>query len=176
LTVPSKNEGRRVLEVGPGTGAVTARIVRCLGANDTLELVELNESFVRRLEERFRTELAFQKVAPRARIHHCAVEEVQSDGGYDVIISGLPLNNFSPELVRKILTALTGMLAPGGTLSFFEYIAVRHAKSLLSGASERQRLRGVSAALNETLGRGEFRRDWVWPNVLPAWVHHVRAG
>jgi hypothetical protein len=20
----------------------------------------------------------------------------------------------------------------------------------------------------------EFKRDWIWPNVPPAWVHHVR--
>jgi len=174
LTDTPATGGRRVLEVGPGTGAVTRRIVASLRAGDRLDLVELNESFVRRLRDRFQTEPAFQAVAPQTRILHCPIEELQPDGGYDVIVSGLPLNNFSAELVRKILSSLTCMLTSGGTLSFFEYIAVRHAKSLLSGAAERHRLQGVTAALRETLGRWEIRRDWVWPNVPPAWVHHVR--
>jgi len=174
LRAPAPGRPRRVLEVGPGTGAVTRQIVAHLAPQDHLDLVELNESFVLRLRERFQHEPAFQAVAERTRVLHCPIQEVQADGGYDLIISGLPLNNFPAELVRQILSALTGMLAPGGMLSFFEYIAVRSAKTFLSGASERQRLRGVTAALRETLDRGEIRRDWVWPNVPPAWVHHVR--
>ena len=63
--------------------------------------------------------------------------------------------------------------SPGGTLSFFEYIAVRPARAMVSGAGERARLRGVGAALHRLLSKGEIRRDWVWPNVPPAWVHHV---
>ncbi len=67
---------RRILEVGPGTGAVTGRIIAGMGPADQLDLVELNESFVRRLEGRFRTEPAFQAVSSRARVLHCPVEEL----------------------------------------------------------------------------------------------------
>ncbi len=35
----------RILEVGPGTGAVTRRILKLLQKDDRLDLVELNESF-----------------------------------------------------------------------------------------------------------------------------------
>ena len=45
---------RRILEVGPGTGAVTSRIVAALGPEDQLDLVELNDRFVERLRDRFR--------------------------------------------------------------------------------------------------------------------------
>ena len=38
----------------------------------------------------------------------------------------------------------------------------------------RERLRGISRVLESVLGEGEIRRDWVWINVPPAWVHHVR--
>ena len=58
---------RRILEVGPGTGAVTQRIVAALGPHDQLDLVELNESFVGRLRHRFQNEAAFQAVVQRAR-------------------------------------------------------------------------------------------------------------
>jgi hypothetical protein len=67
------------------------------------------------------------------------------------------------------------LLAPGGTLSFFEYIAVRTARSLISGQAERTRLRGIGRAMRSVLDGREIRRDAVWLNVPPAWVHHVRA-
>jgi phospholipid N-methyltransferase len=90
-----------------------------------------------------------------------------------VIVSGLPLNNFQADDVRQILAAFTRLLKPGGTLSFFEYIAVRPARSLVSNASERKRLREIGAAMREVLLH-EVRRDWIFPNIPPAWVHHVQ--
>src|SRR5690242_10259994 len=38
--------GRRILEVGPGTGAVTKQIVRDMRPHDRLTLVERNDQFV----------------------------------------------------------------------------------------------------------------------------------
>ena len=168
------SQGRRILEVGPGTGAATAQIVRRLRPNDHFDLVELNAEFVRRLNERFASEEPFRKVASQTRILHQPVEQLPADTQYDLIISGLPLNNFEVAQVEKILNVFLRLLRPGGTLSFFEYIAIRPARSLLSGSAERKRLQGISLALTRVLGPHEFRRDWVLPNVLPAWVHHVR--
>lgn len=164
----------RVLEVGPGTGAVTTQIVGRLGAEDRFDLVELNAEFVRRLNERFAKEEAFRRVAPRSRVLHQRIEELATDDPYDLIISGLPLNNFAVADVQQILATLRGLLKPGGTLSFFEYIAIRKVRSVVSGPTERARMRGITRALDELLGPHEFRRDWIWPNVPPAWVHHVR--
>ncbi len=165
---------KRILEVGPGTGAVTRRIIRHMGHTDRLDLVELNGAFVERLEHRFQTEPAFQAVADRARVLHCPVEELPPGQDYDVIVSGLPLNNFAVADVERILAAMTGRLASGGTLSFFEYIAVRPARALVSGRADRARLRGIGQAMRAVLGPHEIRRDAVWLNVPPAWVHHVR--
>lgn len=167
-------KSRRILEVGPGTGAVTGQIIEGMGATDRIDLVELNESFVRQLELRFANEPAFQAVADRARVLHCPVEELPRGESYDLIVSGLPLNNFAIADVERILAALTDLSAPGGTLSFFEYIAVRSARSLVSGRAERARLRGIGKALRATLDGREICRDAVWLNVPPAWVHHVR--
>lgn len=165
---------KRVLEVGPGTGAVTCQIVAALGKEDRLDLVELNERFVRRLEDRFRTEPAFQSVAPRVQVLHQSVDALPADASYDLIISGLPLNNFALADVERLVDVLAGLLRPGGTLSFFEYIAIRHARALVSNRAERARLRGIGRALDRLLVPYEIRRDWVWPNLPPAWVHHVR--
>ena len=169
---------RRILEVGPGTGAVTAVLVGRLGPNDRLDLVELNDRFVARLRERFDTEPKFRAVRERCRVLHQPVEQVSAEEPYDLLVSGLPLNNFSVESVEQILDTFRRLLRVGGILSFFEYIAVRQARAVVSGAQERARLRGIGAALERVLRAGEIRRDCVLPNVPPAWVHHVemRAG
>ncbi len=104
---------------------------------------------------------------------HSGVEELPEDEPYDLIISGLPLNNFSVELVNTLLTKIQKLLAPGGVLSFFEYVAIRRAKAVVSPAADRERLRGIERILNELLSGHEIRRDLVVANVPPAWVHHV---
>jgi len=167
-------QSRNILEVGPGSGAVTRRIVRGMGREDHLDLVELNGRFVQQLERRFRTEPAFRAVADRARIWHCPIEELPGDETYDVIVSGLPLNNFSVADVERILALLTGRLTPGGMLSFFEYVAVRSARAVVGGRAERARLRGIDRAMGAVFDRHEIGRDAVWLNVPPAWVHHLR--
>jgi phospholipid N-methyltransferase len=167
---------RRILEVGPGTGAVTQRLVALLGPQDRLDLVELNDSFVACLRRRFQTEPAFQAVADRSRVMHCPVEELPASEKYHLLVSGLPLNNFAVDDVRRILGVMTGLLEPGGTLSFFEYIALRRVKQLFSGRQERARLGGIGQVMGALLAGHEFRRDGVWLNVPPAWVHHVRMG
>jgi phospholipid N-methyltransferase len=173
---PVPNQERRILEVGPGTGAVTGRIISDLRPGDRLVLVERNEQFVGRLRERLATEPAFRAAADRITLLHASVEDVAEDRPFDLIISGLPLNNFSSAAVEQILAKLRRLLAPGGTLSFFEYVAVRSAKSLVSRRAERQRLREVGRVMGALLGSHEIGRDLVWTNVPPAWVHHVRFG
>jgi phosphatidylethanolamine/phosphatidyl-N-methylethanolamine N-methyltransferase len=165
---------REILEVGPGTGAVTARLVNVLQPEDRLTLVELNDDFVRHLRTRFDTESAFQAVSDRTQIVHGRLEDLPDQQRYHVVISGLPLNNFAVPEVEQILGIFQHLLGPAGTLSFFEYIAIRRAKSLVSGRSGRARLQGIGQVLHRTLQGREIKRDWVWPNLPPAWVHHVR--
>lgn len=166
--------GRRILEVGPGTGAATGYIVRALRPGDRLELVERNEQFVERLRARLESDAELKPFAERITLHHAGVEELPEEEPYHVIVSGLPLNNFSVSLVEELVGKLCRLLAPGGTLSFFEYIAVRRLKAAFSRRAERERLRGVGRVLGELLAAHEIRRDRVLANVPPAWVHHVR--
>lgn len=172
----SGDRPREILEVGPGTGAVTAQLVKRLRPQDRLTLVELNDDFVKHLQKRFETEAAFQAVNQRTQILHQRLEDLPKGQQYDLIISGLPLNNFAVPEVEQILGIFAGLLAGGGMLSFFEYIAIRRVKSLVTGREGRARLRGIGQALHRTLDGREIKRDWVWPNVPPAWVHHVRFG
>jgi phosphatidylethanolamine/phosphatidyl-N-methylethanolamine N-methyltransferase len=164
----------RILEVGPGTGAVTRRIVRLLRDDDSLDLVELNTRFADLLERRFRKDPTFQRVADRAHVHVCGIESFRSDATYDFIISGLPFNNFSPAFVEQVLEVFFGLLAPTGVVTFFEYMGVRPARRLVARSAERERLADLDRVLSSFLTRHRFRRDWVFLNVPPAWVQHLR--
>lgn len=167
-------QARRILEVGPGTGAVTSKILSNMASTDRIELVELNDEFVAHLRKRFAEEPAFMAVADRAEVIHDSLLALPAEPTYDVIVSGLPLNNFSSDLVRELLGSMRSLLKPGGTLSFFEYIAVRSVRGVVSRKPERQRLREISETLGGLFSEHEIRRDAVVANVPPAWVHHLR--
>ena len=100
---------------------------------------------------------------------------MSKDGQFDLVISGPAAQQL---LVRQtssdILQAYATLLKPGGILSFFQYILIRPAKMFVSLGPERDRLKGVGEAIDGVLGEREFAREWVWPNVPPAWVHHMR--
>lgn len=172
----SGQNSRRILEVGPGTGAVTAHIVRHMQSADRLTLVERNDQFVARLRERIASDAAFQPVAGRIDLVHAGVEELPEGNPYDVIISGLPLNNFSASFVELLAAKLRRLLADNGKLSFFEYIGVRKLKAAVSRVDERQRLTQIGRLLGSMCQSSEIRRDMVLANVPPAWVHHVGTG
>lgn len=176
MTEPMARRERpgRILEVGPGTGAVTQRIVKLLRPDDHFDLVELNESFAALLRQRFEQDPKYRAVAQRAEVHVCPIQEFAASEPYDVIISGLPLNNFPAELVRSIFETFFKLLAPGGTLSYFEYMYVRPMRKLVAGGQEKTRLTELDRIANDYLSKYRIQRSWVFVNVPPAWVQHLR--
>ncbi|WP_428308652.1 class I SAM-dependent methyltransferase [Lacipirellula sp.] len=172
--VAGDGKGRRILEVGPGTGVVTDAIINQMGPADTLDIVELNERFVDALRERLQTQATWNRVADRIRIHHLPIEQLPADEKFEVIVSGLPFNNFPVELVQSILAHLERLAAPGATLSFFEYVAIRRVKSVVCKRPDRERLTGITRTLSDLFNKRQFRQECVLANVPPAWVHHLR--
>jgi len=163
----------RVLEVGPGTGAVTREIVQLLGPDDHFDLVELNDHFVELLTHHFQNDPKFLNVADISTIHHLPLQEFHASEPYDYIISGLPLNNFSVELVEEIFDSYWRLLAPGGTLSYFEYMHVRPIRRLVSNRDEKQRIDSLNRIFGEQIRAHRVKCDSVYVNVLPAWAHHL---
>ncbi len=172
----SPSSSRKILEVGPGTGTVTRAILAALQPTDQITLVEINPEFAAHLCARLRTEPDWQRVAERVTIRTEAIQDFAADDQFDVIVSGLPLNNFSIATVEAILAGLDRLAKPGATISFFEYIAIRHFKGIVSGRAERARLRGVAEALDGFLGKRELRCRAIVGNMPPAWAHHVQRG
>ncbi|MBI1312509.1 methyltransferase domain-containing protein [bacterium] len=164
----------RVLEIGPGTGAVTNTIVRHLREGDRFDLVELNESFADLLRQRFATEPAWQSAAAFSEVHVQPLQEFQSDAPYDFVISGLPLNNFPVDLVRDIFEHYFRHLSADGVLSYFEYQFVRTLRTRMGSASERVRMQAIESIMSDHCRDHRIRRDWVFVNLPPAWAQHLR--
>ena len=165
---------QKILEAGPGTGAVTGCIIERMRPEDELWMVELNPTFAAHLRMAFTEKPPFREAAGRCHLIEGSVQQLGQEGQFDLVISGLPLNNFSSADVHDILRAYAKLLKPGGILSFFQYILIRPAKMFVSVGPERDRLKGVGEAIEGVLGEREFAREWVWVNVPPAWVHHIR--
>ncbi len=163
----------RVLEVGPGTGAVTRRIVRLLEPDDTFDLVEINPAFAELLEHRFTDDPDFARLADSARVHAVPLQEFQSQAPYDVIISGLPMNNFAAELVDELFEAYFRLLSPDGTLSYFEYMYMRPLRKLVSGREDRVRVNRIAEIMSDHCRVRRASTSWVFMNLPPAWVQHL---
>jgi phospholipid N-methyltransferase len=163
----------RILEVGPGTGSVTRAILRRLQPGDRLDCVELNEQFVERLELCLKHDPRFAPYRGQVNVIHSPVEALSDEGVYDYIISGLPLNNFPVGLVREIFKAYSRLLKPGGVLSYFEYVLIRHLKTPFAGRTERRRLFRVGRLVGRYIKAFQVRRQPVIMNVPPAVVRHL---
>jgi len=176
LTRPMErhNGPKRILEVGPGTGSITRRIVTLLRPEDRLDTVELNDKFVDVLRHRLKHEPDFARVADRVGVHHMAIQDFKADAPYDYIISGLPINNFTADLVREMFGVMFSLLAPEGVLTYFEYIYMRKVKKNLSTGARRDRLTKLDALMEELCAKHRFHRDSVLINVPPAWANHLR--
>jgi len=164
----------RVLECGPGTGAFTDQIVRHLRAGDTFDLVELNESFVDVLSHRFESEQAWQAVDELSKIHEVPLQDFETEGNYDFVISGLPLNNFPPKLVAEIMDVYFRLLKPAGTLSYFEYMYIRPIRRSVAPGAGGQKIREIHQIVESYLAQHRIARDTVLLNTPPAWVQHLQ--
>ena len=167
---------RRVLEVGPGTGAVTREIVRTLRPGDRLEIVEINASFVEVVRRRFEEELDFRRKTLQTRVIHSAIQDVEGRAVYDVMISGIPLNNFAVPLVEEIFASYRRLLKPQGALSYFEYVAIRDLKQRVVAPAERLRLADLSRLLEDKIRRFQVAEAIVVFNVPPAVARHFVFG
>jgi phospholipid N-methyltransferase len=107
--------GSRVVELGAGTGTVTAALLANGVAPSNLYLVERDPQFVKILERRF------------PRCHVIAADaltlELPSDtrAAFDFVVSGLPLLCFSPDKRYRVLCQALQLLKPRGRLHQFTY-------------------------------------------------------
>ncbi|WP_410873026.1 class I SAM-dependent methyltransferase [Nocardia sp. A7] len=178
LVDPVRTRGPRplmVLEAGAGTGAVTRTLLRWLAPGSRLDIVEANPRFADRLRHLVQPYSRADGEPGLVRVHQGYVEELDPDCRYDVIVSGLPLSNFTPEQVATIMTRYLDLLAPGGTLTYFAYLGTRRARTLFSSRAEASRHGVVEELMSGYQRRHGIRRRTVWANLPPAAVWQLEG-
>lgn len=109
-------QGGRVMEFGGGTGALTREILATGLPVADLEVVEINEVLAHNLRGRFPGVSILQ--APAQSV---LTQSAGGAGGYQCIISGLPLLAMSKMLQKAILGEAFRLLRPGGAVIQFTY-------------------------------------------------------
>ena len=166
---------KRVLEVGPGTGAFTKLILSALRPGDEFHVVEINPGFAEHLDEA--TLAPFRAAHPGVAVtlHVAPIECVEIEGSFDFIICGLPFNNFPLSTVSRIFRRMLSLLKEGGQLTYFEYLGMKAAKWPWVGSRGRDRLRRRMALERALERRYSGHRDVIFRNITPARAIHLSA-
>jgi phospholipid N-methyltransferase len=166
---------QRILEVGPGTGPFTRRILEALRPGDEFHVVEINDAFCRHLEAGLLKPYRANGGRAKVQLHCAPIESAPLRGKFDHIVCGLPFNNFPSTLVRSIMTRMMELLKPGGELVYFEYAGVRAIKAPFVNPDGRQRLRRIDALGKSLRRKHAGRRELVLGNLPPAYAVRLTA-
>jgi phosphatidylethanolamine/phosphatidyl-N-methylethanolamine N-methyltransferase len=162
----NKHSPINIMELGPGTGPFTELIIKMKKDSDRLDLIELDESFCKLLRKKFGNH-------PNVHIHCVSITDWKPEYRYDAIVSGLPLNSFSPDMVQKIITKLKSLTKNGGVISAFDYPALNFRSSLLRG-NAKIALKKVLQIKDEFYKQHGFAQNFVLRNIPPARVCYFR--
>ena len=164
---------RRILEVGAGTGPITARIVREMRPGDHLDIYEINPEFTAYLERRFAREPRFRQVRDQVTIHTAGIETIARQPTYDVIISAIPFTNFPPAAVKEFFETYRVILKPGGRLTYIEFAFGRTLLRKFGKKEDRQRLESLEEILRHYQRSYRYRARFVPLNAPPARIHSL---
>lgn len=105
-----------IIELGPGTGVFTRRLVQSGIPQDELVLVESGHAFAKQLEDDFPDAVIFQLDARR-------LQEIRLPGPRQAgaIVSGLPFLSMDTATIERILAGAFGHLREDGAFYQFTY-------------------------------------------------------
>ncbi len=109
---------RRVVELGPGTGAFTGAIVDRLGPRTEFLAIDIEPAFVEQIQKRW----------PQVECVCASAEQLDalvSDRGMlpvDHVVSGLPFVSLPLPVTRQILASIAKVLRSNGTFTTFQYL------------------------------------------------------
>jgi phosphatidylethanolamine/phosphatidyl-N-methylethanolamine N-methyltransferase len=127
----------RIVELGPGTGALTAPIVERLGPHIDFLAVDIDPAFCERIQKRWPWVDCVCASAEQ-------LDDIVAERGLmpiDHIVSGLPFASLPEPVTEQILENVVKVLRPGGTFATFQYV---HAYGMPAGVAFR---RGMSARM-----------------------------
>lgn len=123
MAVRGRRTPRRILELGAGTGGLTALLLarfpeaEILGVDGSPEMLERARAKLGSAGGRLRLECAaFEDVGGRAALF----------GKFDLIVSSFSLHHMDHERMRRLFCDLRRMLEPSGQLIVADYVLTEH--------------------------------------------------
>ena len=152
-------DAHSIVELGPGTGAITGAILSSKRSDANFFAVELNPAVIP----------AFRKRFPDVKLYNDSAANLpellqkESIPHADVILSGLPWASFPDHLQQEILDAILASLPSGGYFTTFAYL---QGTWLPTGIKFRHRLEQSFSHVEKS--------EIVWRNIPPAFAYRCR--
>lgn len=159
ISLAGLNSAGSVVELGPGSGAFTAQILKEIRQDTKFFAIELNKDIYKSFTAKFPGVKTYNESA--SELKDILVEEKLFS--VDVIISGLPWASFSTRLQNDIMKAISESLSDGGIFATYAYIQ----GFLMPGA---YRLRTLLKKYFSEVKTSKI----VWCNIPPAFVYGCR--
>jgi phospholipid N-methyltransferase len=167
--VPQGGRKKRILEVGAGTGVFTEFLIKKLGPDDHLDVVELIPELCKILEDRFGSN-------QQVKIFCGDILAWKSLEPYDYIISGLPFNSFNATLIQNIVDKLLVLSHEGTKCAFFEYKWLPSIRPIGMNKKEAEEFNESRKVIERFIKKYETTSKSVYLNMPPAVVHFLNFG
>lgn len=105
-------QAKYIVELGPGTGGTTQSILRNMGEQAELLVIEINKDFCHHIKKHIKD--------PRLKIFNGGAEDMEvamRELGWrhaDVVLSGIPFSSIKRQIGRKIIQTIHKLLAKDG--------------------------------------------------------------
>lgn len=175
LTEPIRESDRplKVLELGPGTGSVTMKILEDMGKDDELTVCEINPTFMATLKRNLSQNEHFRRHHERVKFFTCAAQALPEDTRFDVIVCALPFLNFDPAVVQDIFAKLERLSSSHAVLTYYEYIGLRKIGLAFASPERKRRLRALESFYSRLSSVWHLSEKKIWRNVTPISVIRV---
>jgi len=108
-----------IVEIGPGTGVFTERILAQMQSDSTFLIFELNPEFYQLLQAKFKDNRIILINDSAEKLEEYLLSNQLSK--VDIILSSLPLSNFYQRLTLKLLRTFQKCLTDSGSFIQFQY-------------------------------------------------------
>ena len=169
----NRTSAMNILEVGPGSGPVTVKLLRHMTDQDRLTVCEINPRFMAALREKVATNPDYLRHKERISFFEGPVQDLPEDLKYDVIVCALPFLNFELPVVQDIFHKFSRLARDGATMTYFEYIGLRSLNLIVPLPERRRRMKELDRFFKHLFGQRVRDKTRIWLNLLPINVYTI---
>jgi phosphatidylethanolamine/phosphatidyl-N-methylethanolamine N-methyltransferase len=159
-----------IIEVGAGTGPVTAEIIKRMMPGDHLTVVEINPKFMSVLKEHITALPEYAANCERITFFEGPVQLVPETKKFDIVVCALPFLNFDMPLVEEIFEKFNKLANADAIMTHYEYIGLRKLGKVVS-KERAKRAEDLECFFRDIGHKRLIGRKSVWLNVTPIYIY-----